>query len=274
MMGVIDKVLSEGIDTVTENDYRELILQASKRVEDRNLVKKDWSEFFVVGDTHGNLESAKRPAEHAIKNDVPIVYLGDYVDRGEEQLETLAYALSLKIERPGKVILLRGNHETESMNRQYGFYRVINMRYPGSLYQNIVELYDRLPVAAVVKDDYYLAHGGISRGITSLSRINELSHTDESYKEIFWNDPSEDIEGFEPNFKRGGFQLYGEKAVSEFLDKNDLSTIIRAHEVHPEGYRYYFDEKLLSIFSVSNYRGGNKGKYVHVKDKNIDLIDN
>ncbi|MEF8834600.1 MAG: metallophosphoesterase [Candidatus Thermoplasmatota archaeon] len=273
-MKLIDKILKEGITKVSEEEYLDLIRRADDILEAENLVEKNWNEFFLVGDTHGDLNSAKRPSEQAIKRGVPIIYLGDYVDRGEKQLENLAYVLSLKIQRPEKVILLRGNHETERMNHSYGFYRVINMRYSESLYRKIVDLYDKLPVASVLGDDHYAAHGGIPKGITSLSRIKELDHDDESYEEIFWNDPNEDIKRFEPNFKRGDYHLYGEKAVDEFLTENNLSKIIRAHEVHPKGYKYYFDEKLLSIFSVSGYRGGNRGKYAHVKGTDIELIDN
>lgn len=273
-MEIIEKILKKSITEVSEEEYQNLIQRAGEILESENLVEKDWDEFIVVGDTHGDLASAKRPAETAAKYEIPMIYLGDYVDRGEKQLENLAYVLSLKVERPDKVILLRGNHESEMMNQSYGFYRVVNTRYSNDLYRNIVNIYDKLPIAAVLGNDYYAAHGGIPKGITSLSKIKELYPEEEQYKEIFWNDPCEDVKKFEPNFKRGAYHLYGKEAVAEFLKENRLSKIIRAHEVYGPGYRYYFDEKLLSIFSVSNYRGKNNGKYAHVKGTDIELIDN
>ena len=273
-MNIFDKISGPGVDKISEEEYLALIDKAKNTLENKNLVEKGKGEFLVVGDTHGDLKSARTPAERSLKKDIPIVYLGDYVDRGEKQLENLAYVLSLKIQRPNKVILLRGNHETESMNRRYGFLKVVNSTYSNSLYRKIVRLYEMMPVAAVLDERSFLAHGGIPKDVNSLENIAELDPDEESYKEIFWNDPSEDINGFEPNLQRGGFHIYGEKAVDHFLKENDLEMIIRAHEVHPSGYRYYFDKKLLSIFSVSDYRGGNDGKYAHVKGPDIQLIDN
>ncbi|MFW5945565.1 MAG: metallophosphoesterase [Candidatus Natronoplasma sp.] len=273
-MKIIDKILDDGIKNVSEEEYLALINKAKNSLENKNLVEKDEGEFFVVGDTHGNLEAARKPAERALEEDIPIVYLGDYVDRGEKQLENLAYVLFLKIQEPEKVILLRGNHETESMNQKYGFLREVNRRYSIDLFQEILYLYEKMPVAALLGEEYFSVHGGIPRGVTSLSKIDELDHDDDSYKEMFWNDPSEDIWEFAPNRKRGGFELYGEGAVEDFLEENGLSMVIRAHEVHRSGYKYYFDKKLLSIFSVSNYRGGNQGKFAHVKGSEIELINN
>jgi len=273
-MNTIDKILEEGIGKVSEAEYLGLINKARETLENKNLVKKNETEFFVVGDTHGNLEAARKPAERALGYKVPIVFLGDYVDRGEKQLENLAYVLSLKIDRPERVILLRGNHETESMNHRYGFYEVVNKRYSNSLYNKIVKLYKSMPVAAVFDDNYFLVHGGIPKGVTSLESIDKLNNDKEAYQELFWNDPSENINGYEPNIQRGGFHLYGKEAVEHFLKENRLKKIIRAHEVYQAGYRYYFGGKLLSIFSVSDYRGGNQGKYAHVKGTDIDLIDN
>ncbi len=273
-MNIADKVLSEDINSVSEVEYLDFIYDAGKYLEGKNLIEKGWDEFIIVGDTHGYLEAAKKPAEEAVKKDLPIVYLGDYVDRGNEQLENLAYVLSLKMERPDQVILLRGNHETERMNRSYGFESVVYRRYSKKLFREIVSLYDRIPVATVIGNKYFAVHGGIPEGINSYFEIMDLNHGDERYKEIFWNDPSEEIDTFQPNFQRGGYKLYGEKSVEGFLQENDLSMIIRAHQVQTNGYKYYFDKKLLSIFSVSNYKGENQGKYAHVKGTDIELIDN
>ncbi|MBS3781461.1 MAG: metallophosphoesterase [Candidatus Thermoplasmatota archaeon] len=273
-MDIAEKIHSKGIRSVSEAEYLDFIYDSKEYLEGDNLIEKGWDEFLIVGDTHGHLNAAKKPAEEAIKKDLPIVYLGDYIDRGDEQLENLAYLISLKMEKPGQVILLRGNHETERMNRGYGFQSVVNRRFSKKLFREIVSLYDRFPVAMVIGNEYFAVHGGIPEGITSYFEIMDLNHGDERYKEIFWNDPTEEIDTFQPNFQRGGYKRYGEKAVESFLKVNDLSMIIRAHQVQKNGYKYYFDKKLLSIFSVSNYRGGNQGKYAHVKGTDIELIDN
>ncbi len=269
-MKVADRLLKEGVEAVSEKEFSDYVEEAKRSLEGRNLVEKDWDEFIVVGDTHGDLDAARIPAERAVKRDLPIVFLGDYVDRGREQIENLAYILELKKQRPSKTVLLRGNHETESMNRRYGFYRVVNTRYSSKLFDRILSLYRELPAAANI-GDFFLCHGGIPRGIQDLEDIRDLSKTDERYKEIFWNDPSEDIELFERNYLRGAYNIYGEKAVGRFLERNSLSMLIRAHQCFPEGFKYFFDRKLLTIFSVPNYCGNREGKYALVKDGSVKL---
>ncbi len=273
-MKIVDKISEEGIHSVSETEYFHLVERAEDHLEGVNLIEKDWNEFMVVGDTHGELEAARKPAEHSYAEDVPIVYLGDYVDRGKKQLENLAYLLSMKMERPEKMVLLRGNHETRGMNLSYGFQQVVGKQFSSHLFERIVSLYRKIPAAGVVGKKYYLAHGGIPKGVKDHREINELKPGGERYREIFWNDPSEEIEYFEPNFKRGAYRIYGRKAVESFLENSDLKMMIRAHEVQQSGYRYYFDGKLLSLFSISNYHENNKGKYAHVKDEKIELIDN
>ncbi|MBS3816262.1 MAG: metallophosphoesterase [Candidatus Thermoplasmatota archaeon] len=271
-MRVIDKILTEGIQSVSEQEYSDLIEKVKRVLEGKNLIEKDWNEFIVVGDTHGDIEAAKVPVEMAEKKGLPIVFLGDYVDRGRKQLENLAYVLDLKERRPDRTVLLRGNHESERMNRGYGFQRVVHTRYSPELFTRILSLYEELPITAVI-DTFFLSHGGIPEGIEEIGEIAHLEKRDERYKEIMWNDPSEDVDWFEKNRLRGGYKLYGKKAVNRFLEYNSLSAIIRAHQCFPEGFKYFFDKKLLSIFSVPNYRGNPKGRYALVKDGKTNILD-
>uniref|UniRef100_A0A914IB18 Serine/threonine-protein phosphatase n=1 Tax=Globodera rostochiensis TaxID=31243 RepID=A0A914IB18_GLORO len=57
------------------------------------------------------------------------VFLGDFVDRGRQSLETAMLLLAYKARYPDKFTILRGNHETSAINRNYGFYREIAQRY-------------------------------------------------------------------------------------------------------------------------------------------------
>ncbi|MFW5898467.1 MAG: metallophosphoesterase [Candidatus Saliniplasma sp.] len=272
MSGVVEKILDGSFSEVSENEYRGLVEEAVRVLEGKNLVEKDWDKFVVVGDTHGDLDAVQVPVNETVEKDLPTVFLGDYVDRGKNQLESLAYVLNLKLKRPEKVVLLRGNHETERMNRRYGFTEELNMRYSWDLYEMIKSFYRKLPAAAVI-NDHYLAHGGISRGVKKVETINGLNQTDNAYKELFWNDPNEDVEYFEKNYIRGGYNMYGEKAVKEFLRLNDLKQIIRAHQCFKRGYRYFFHKRVLSIFSVPDYCGNTAGKYAVVEKDGINLYD-
>jgi len=273
MSGVVDEIFDGTFSEVSEGEYRELVEDAVDVLEGKNLVEKDWERSIVVGDTHGDLEAVKVPVNESIEKDIPIVFLGDYVDRGKSQLESLAFVLDLKVQRADKVVLLRGNHETERMNRKYGFTEVLTMRYSLDLYEVIRSLYRKLPAAAVIHNDHFLAHGGIPKGVKKLEEINGLNQTDEAYKELFWNDPNQDVEYFEENYIRGGYNMYGEKAVKEFLRLNDLKKIIRAHQCFKQGFRYFFDNRVLSIFSIPDYCGNKVGKYAVVEKNGINLYD-
>ncbi len=271
-MRLIDKLLREGKQNLSESEYFNFLSSVESCFSGDNMVRKDWKEFMVVGDIHGELEVSKFVVEKSVENDTPIVFLGDYVDRGEKQLENLTYLLSLKRENPDEVVLLRGNHETVNINRSYGFYDVVRSRYSKKLYDEIASIYDRLPVAGVV-DDFYLAHGGIPEGIKEAQEIELFDKEDERYDEILWNDPSEDIHEFGINYYRGGYKVYGREAVRRFLKYNELTQMIRGHQCFLEGYRYFFDEMVLSLFSVPNYCGNKYGKYGRVSEGRVELVD-
>ena len=124
-----------------------------------------------------------------------------------------------------------------------------------------------------------LLHGGIPHGLNTLEEINalpkgDLDAADDILGEILWNDPSEYSQGFEPNWKRGVHYTFGERVFLEFLKTHDVTMVIRAHEVFPHGYKYFFDQALLSIFSSPHCRGVKKAKVAHIsEDGELSLLD-
>ena len=84
--------------------------------------------IMLVGDIHGDMQALEfiigKREEINCKN---ILFLGDYVDRGLQGTEVLLRLFRMKIEDPGHIFLLRGNHESMDMNLYYGFFEEIGL---------------------------------------------------------------------------------------------------------------------------------------------------
>ncbi|KAM1543150.1 hypothetical protein ACFX1Z_012832 [Malus domestica] len=102
-------------------------------------------------------------------------------------------------------------------------------------------------------------HGALSPELNNLNQINTLKRpTDVPDSgllcDLMWSDPSKDIEGWGPN-DRGISFTFGADRVTEFHQKHDQDFICRAHHVVKDGYEFFADTKLLTIFSAPNYCG-------------------
>jgi len=96
------------------------------------------------------------------------LFLGDYVDRGRHSIEVMCLLMAYKIKYPENFFILRGNHETESISRLYGFYDECKRRYSIKLWKTFVDLFNCLPVAALIEDKILCMHGGISPHLENL----------------------------------------------------------------------------------------------------------
>ena len=100
--------------------------------------------------------------------------IGDFVDRGKQSIETMCLLLAYKIKHPDMIFLLRGNHECNSITRMYGFYDECKRRYSISLWNEFCNMFNYLPVCAVIDQRIICMHGGLSPDLVHLSQINDI----------------------------------------------------------------------------------------------------
>ncbi|ABL77743.1 metallophosphoesterase [Thermofilum pendens] len=232
------------------------LLEESKKVlsSDPPLVEVKGKRVLFVGDTHGDVESTINAFREAA--DV-YVFLGDYVDRGRYQLENIVLLLQVKRDNRERIVLLRGNHETRSMNMVYGFLRVVITRYGERMYDLFEEVFSQMSYGALVNREVLAVHGGIPKGLSRVEEIQSLKKEQEPSDprtfQLLWNDPDEGITGFEPSPRGEGIYLFGEDVARRFLDENGLKLLVRGHEPVQEGVKFLFGERVATVFSCRYY---------------------
>jgi serine/threonine-protein phosphatase 5 len=183
----------------------------------------------------------------------PYIFNGDFVDRGSFSVEVILTLLAIKVLYPQSLTLIRGNHETKSMNRIYGFDGEVKHKYNGAMAQLFAQTFCALPIAALVGERVLVLHGGLfSRDDVSLGEIRMLDRHREPPEagllcEALWSDP-QPANGRSPS-KRGVGVAFGPDVTSTFLQYNDLDYIVRSHEVKDAGYEVAHDSRCITVFS-------------------------
>jgi serine/threonine-protein phosphatase 2B catalytic subunit len=171
-----------------------------------------------------------------------MLFLGDYVDRGNFSIEVLIFLYSLKLNFPNEIIMLRGNHESRAMTEHFTFRQEVLKKYDGDqdLYELFIETFEAMPIAADVNGDYLCMHGGISPDLNTLEDINKINRFIEPplsgfLCDLLWSDPGADKEArtlkFAKNVERECSFRFGLEPVKQILKNNNFLSIIRAHQV-------------------------------------------
>jgi len=240
---------------------------AMKEQKDRRIAEREYrGRVFFIGDIHGDLETLSKmlsriEVSSLEREEAFLVFLGDYIDRGPRQLESLFTALEVWSLYPRSVVVLRGNHEPLSSVSPYphDFPEELVMRFgyeKGSeLYWKARELFELLPMASIINGEIAAVHGGIPT-LTyqrSESVLEYLSGRDDEDKlkvsvELLWNDPTDDPVVRLPS-PRGAGYLWGPKVTEWARKKFGLKQIVRGHEACDMGYKFNHGGAVLTLFS-------------------------
>ena len=152
----------------------------------------------ICGDIHGQffdmIELFKIGGEAPDSN---YLFMGDYVDRGYYSVECVSLLMCLKVRYPNRIHLTRGNHESRQITQVYGFYDECMRKYGNpNVWKYFTDLFDCLPLTAVVENQIFCLHGGLSPSIETLDNIKMLDRYQETPQEgpmcdLLWSDPED-----------------------------------------------------------------------------------
>ncbi|CAB3404063.1 unnamed protein product [Caenorhabditis bovis] len=203
------------------------------------------------------------------------LFLGDYVDRGPFSMEVVILLFAMQLRWPERITLLRGNHESRPVNRQYGFYGECARRYNERIYEVFQLAFNCMPLTAVVSKRIMCMHGGISEDLFDLKQLDAIKRPMDIpdvgiIADLTWADPEPEIELYQES-PRGAAKIFGAKAVEEFCKHFELDLIVRAHQVVQEGYEFFADRRLVTIFSAPYYcaQTNNVGAVLHVSKEMV-----
>ncbi|CAJ1454410.1 unnamed protein product [Effrenium voratum] len=284
----------------------DIISKASDLFKDEpNLLKLN-DPITVVGDVHGQYYDMVKLLEVGGQpGDTQYIFLGDYVDRGsfsveaklrgelESRRETWALQVvsvlySLKIKYPKQVRMLRGNHECRQMTSFFNFREECEYKYDIGVYNAFMDSFDNLPLAATINGkstaQMHFASSQLDLGMKAITKINRFT---EPPKEgllcnLAQGRPSVKKGGppFVPNEVRGCSYFYSFDGATTFLKKNNLLSIIRAHEAQLEGYKMHKTNPstgfplVITIFSAPNYCDvyNNKGAILKFDNSTLNIL--
>jgi serine/threonine-protein phosphatase PP1 catalytic subunit len=262
-----------GVSSITTQDLTWLAMQVKPIFAGQPTLLQVSAPVTICGDIHGQFFDLLRIFELGGSPEVRgYVFLGDYVDRGANSIEVIAYLFCMKVKFPERVWLLRGNHESNDRDNNR-FYTEFKERKCEPTFYTIVDVFRWLPIAAVVGRRIFCVHGGLSPQLHDLSQIlnmkRPLDLTDPGLLiDLLWSDPAPQGNGWQES-ERQIACTYGPDVVDDFLMKQKLDLLCRAHQNVDDGYEFPFGsvKNCVTVFSAPDYcEMKNYGAVLKVED--------
>ncbi|KAH8075426.1 phosphoprotein phosphatase [Aureococcus anophagefferens] len=249
---------------VPQKDVQALLRKMKEVFLGQPMLLELTAPLKIVGDIHGQYKDLLRLFEECgWPSDVHYLFLGDYVDRGPSGLEARRGAVLLllcyKAKHKDTFFMLRGNHECAAINRIYGFCDECKRAFGLKIWKQFNDVFNCMPVAAVVDDKIFCVHGGLSPELRTFDQIGSLRRPTDvpdagMMCDFLWADPEPHTTGWAES-ERGVSYTFGPDVVQKFLKQHDLDLLVRAHQVVEDGYEFFASRQLVTLFSAPNYCG-------------------
>jgi hypothetical protein len=199
-----------------------------------------------VGDTHGDFDATKTIFRLYFKPGFVLVFLGDYVDRGDEARENIDFLLKKKEESPEQVFLLAGNHE--------GFCSVPFS--PADFWESLSpddynyfsEICQFFPFAAVTQNGLMIIHGA-PPDVSSPEDINGVQICSEHWFQLTWGDFADKQGEFIAT--NSGRPVFGNDYFNRVMKQLGAQVLIRSHQANIDSV--IFDKRCLTLMTSYYY---------------------
>ncbi|KAI0147660.1 Serine/threonine-protein phosphatase PP1 [Xylariaceae sp. FL1272] len=245
-------------DQLSEEVIRYLCTKAKDLLLSQPSLLELQAPITIVGDLRGYHDSLLRTFE--INKPPPenkFLFLGGYTQLTRQGIEVMCLCLAYKIKYPDTFFLLRGNRECGPVTRIRGLYDECKNRYTVSLWKAFGQVFDVLPLAAVIDDRVFCVHGGLSPELESMEQIRGIErpvHVPDHglVCDLLWSDPHKSDSGWSGN-DRGVSVTFGADIVQDFLKKHNLDLIVRGHQVVKDGYEFWAEGKLVTLCGTPDF---------------------
>ncbi|KAG6607781.1 Serine/threonine-protein phosphatase PP-X isozyme 2, partial [Cucurbita argyrosperma subsp. sororia] len=264
-------------EPLKEFEVKALCLKAIEILVEESNVQRVDAPVTICGDIHGQFYDLIELFN--VGGDCPksnYLFLGDFVDRGIHSVETFLLLLALKVRYPDRITLIRGNHESRQITQVYGFYDECLCKYDSvNVWKYCTDVFDYLSLSALIENKIFSVHGGLSPAVTTLDQIRTIDRKQEVPHEgamcdLLWSDPEDIVDGWGLSPRGAGF-LFGGSVVTSFNHTNNIDYISRAHQLVMEGFKWMFNNQIVTVWSAPNYcyRCGNVAAILQL-DENLN----
>ncbi|CAK75018.1 unnamed protein product (macronuclear) [Paramecium tetraurelia] len=285
-----DHLQKEG--RIAKEDLFKLVADCNKLLKNEGNVLYLQDPLTVVGDIHGqyyDLLKLLEPKVGGNPENTKYLFLGDFVDRGSYSIEVIVLMYAIKLNFQNSVFFLRGNHECRQLTAFFNFKEECLYKYDQETYEMLMDSFDLFPLACIINSKFIAIHGGISPDLKSIDDIKKIERYHEPprqglFCDLLWSDPVDQEQGYldtawKSNEVRGCSWFFGGDSANKFLQRNNLISIIRAHEAQLDGYKMHRWNGgqdfpvVITIFSAPNYCDvyNNRGAVIKFENNTLNI---